>query len=129
MDIQTRLKRLEEQVKEQRAQGHIKNWPQEIKREAIFLAQEAGFWTTSKITKLHFLSLQKWRDEFSKEKPCRSGVLKKINEPKITRIILQSSKIDCETNKIPLVIATKNEIEFKIYCKEMAEKLAERIFK
>jgi hypothetical protein len=128
MEMENRLAKLSTRIALERRKGFIKNWSDEIKKEAIFLFSIFGVTKTINATKLSGQTLYLWKKEF-KEKKSQFYTECDNKTIEVTRIVA-SSQTNESNFKEQIVIASiiKNEIELKIYCKETATKIVERFF-
>jgi len=123
--MEQRLMNLAERVTLKRSEGFVSFWPEDIKREALFLVDIFGTGKVSKITKLSIPSLVEWKKKFPVAKQESSND-KDAPPIIVTRMIAHPVEV---SKKEPHVVASmiKNNIEFKIFCKEVAVQIAERI--
>jgi len=126
MNIQIRLEALAKKVKDKRDSEFIHSWPEDIKREAIFLARTVDFATVAKITTLHLSSLHVWKKEFS-EKKMPPPLSTKVDELQVTRFILPPQENRYSTKENPIAIMRKGDIEFKLFCQDLAIEIAKRV--
>lgn len=125
MEMEKRLEKLASEIALERNKGFIVEWPDKIKREAVFLVSVFGFKKVILRTKLTSPSLCAWRKKFKETDILSSDITKEKIE--VTRIV--SNQVNSTFNEKTLVASIiKDKLEFNIYCKDMAEKLAERFF-
>ena len=125
MELEERLIKLAADVAIERQSEFIKEWPKKIKREAVYLS---GFMTPEKVseaTKLHKGTLQVWIRKFGNEEDPASNF--EEENIKVTRIVAEKIELPVK-EQLPLASIVKGKLEFKVYCKDMAEKLVERFF-
>jgi len=61
MELENRLLKLAEQIAFERSKGIIKSWPEEIKKEALFLCEKFGLGRVAKVSKISLPSLYFWK--------------------------------------------------------------------
>ena len=125
MEMENKLLKLSEQVAFERSKGFIKNWPDAIKNEAIYLCEVFGLGKVAKVSKIGAPSLYLWKTNLEKKK-SQSNTNSYNKTIKVTRIIANENSF-----KEQIIIASivKNEMELKIFCKDTATKIVESFLK
>lgn len=120
-EMKERLEKLALEVANQRRKEFIQVWSDEIRNEAILLAEVFGIVEVSAKTLLLKESIKAWIK--IKEKNNL------IKEDKISVTRIMPNKLDQILDKNTVIASIiKNKIELKIYSKEMVENLVERFF-
>lgn len=120
-EMKERLEKLALEVANQRRKEFIQVWSDEIRNEAILLAEVFGIVEVSAKTLLLKESIKAWIK--IKEKNNL------IKEDKISVTRIMPNKLDqILDNNTVIASIIKNKIELKIYSKEMVENLVERFF-
>lgn len=123
MELENRLIKLAADVAVERQAEFIKEWPKKIKMEAVYLSGLLTPDRVSEATKLHKGTLQVWIRKFCNEEDVISDF--EEENIKVTRIV--SGQIESQVKEqLPVASIVKDKLEFKVYCKDLAEKLAER---
>lgn len=126
MENEDRLKKLAINVESERRKGFIQVWPDDVKKEALYLVSIFGMTKVSDTTQLRKPSLLAWAKIFKNEKnSLNNNEEQKIN---VTRVVASSAGEVSLIVKNPIVSIIKDKVEFNIYCKDMAEKLVEKFF-
>jgi len=128
MDEQERLEKLATQVKAMRAQGYVSKWPEEIRQEALFLAQEFGFSKVALATKLQVISLHQWEKSTQEKKSLSLIPPQRRDELQITRFVVRPQEIPLERKNNIIATVSKGEVELKFFCKETVIEFAQRVF-
>ena len=124
MDKEMRLKNLAIKVAEIRSQGKVKKWSDQIKKEAIFLAKEFGITKVSKVSKLYAPSFYAWERDYKGNLKLDIATLQE--KIIVTRISQNQIASSLPEEKTLIGCLVKEKTEFKIYCKDLAGKIAER---
>jgi hypothetical protein len=126
MEMEKRLIKLAADVAVERETVFIKAWPERIKREAVYLSGVFSIEKVSNATKFPKGMLQSWIRKWSPEEEVCQYEFAEENI-KITRIV--ANPIESFVQEIaPIASIVKAKIEFKIYCKDMAERIVEKFF-
>ena len=125
MELEKRLIKLAADVAIERQAEFIKEWPKKIKREAAYLSGLLSPERVSEAIKLNKGTLQTWIKKYSiEEDPTPNFEEENIQ---VTRIVAE--KIESPAKRqFPVASIVKDKLEFKVYCKDMAERLLERFF-
>jgi len=125
MELEKRLIKLAADVAIERQAEFIKEWPKKIKREAVYLSDLITPEKVSEAIKINKGTLQTWIKKFSSEEDLSFN----FEEENITVTRIVAEQIEAPV-KEQLAVASivKDKLEFKVYCKDMAEKLVERFF-
>ena len=125
MELENRLLKLAEQIAFERSKGIIKSWPEEIKKEALFLCEKFGLGRVAKVSKISLPSLYFWKTKLE-EKKTRFTANRVDKTIEVTRIIA-NAKENSFKEQIIIASIVKNEMELKIFCRETATKIVEKL--
>lgn len=134
MEMEKRLVKLVADINLERSKVLITFWPEDIKKEAVYLTSIFGIEKILETTKLNKGTLLSWIRKYEKEgiNFLQNELENKVFEEdkiSVTRIIANPNEVVLkEEPHTHIASIMKNNIELKIYCKDMVEKLAERFF-
>ena len=125
MELEKRLIKLASDVAIERQAEFIKEWPKKIKREAVYLSGLLSLEKVSEAIKINKGTLKTWIKKFSTEEdPDPNFEEENIT---VTRIVAEQIEPPVK-EQLPVASIVKDKLEFRVYCKDMAEKLVERFF-
>ncbi len=110
----------------QRAHGYVKSWPNEIKQEALYLSEQIGIEEFCQKTTIHHPSLLQWKKQIATQNKATTTEENAV-EHKIIRIVMQRQEILFKAMRVPIAIFINDKVEFKLYCKDLAVKIADKV--
>lgn len=128
MELQGRLEKLRLAVALEKHNSPVIFWPENIKNESVHLSNLLGAEKVAEVTKLNKSTILYWmkklENKFSLLSSEQSGI-------SITRIVStnETKTSDLKTKSIPVAVLTTGNTDFKIYSKELAEKISEKFFR
>ena len=125
MELEERLIKLSEDVAVERRAEFIKEWPKKIKSEAVYLSGLLSLEKVSESIKINKGTIQAWIKKFGAEEDATINF--EEENIKVTRIVAEQIESPVKA-QLPVASIVKDKLEFKVYCKDMAEKLVERFF-
>ena len=129
MELEKRLIKLAADAAVERQAEFIKEWPKKIKREAAYLSGLLSPEKVSEAIKINKGTLQTWIKKFSAaEDPSFNFEEENITVTRIVAEQFESLVKPPVTEQLPVASIVKDKLEFKVYCKDMAEKLVEKLF-
>ena len=125
MELEKRLIKLAGDVAVERQAEFIKEWPKKIKIEAVYLSGLLSPEKVSEAIQINKGTLQTWIKKFSIEEESTPN----FEEENIivTRIVAEQFELPFK-EQLPVASIVKDKLEFRVYCRDMAEKLVERFF-
>lgn len=125
MELEKRLIKLAGDVAVERQAEFIKEWPKKIKIEAVYLSGLLSLEKVSEAIKINKGTLRTWIKKFSIEEESTPN----FEEENIivTRIVAEQFELPFK-EQLPVASIVKDKLEFRVYCRDMAEKLVERFF-
>lgn len=125
MELEKRLIKLAADIAIERRAEFIKEWPKKIKIEAVYLSGLLSPEKVSEAIQINKGTLQTWIKKFSaEEEPSPNFEEENII---VTRIVAEQFEPPFK-EQLPVASIVKDKLEFRVYCRDMAEKLVERFF-
>ena len=127
MELEGRLEKLRLTVVLEKDKSPITFWPENIKMESVELSNLLGAEKVAKVTELNKSTILYWAKKFKNKGSFLSSDQSSIS---ITRIVSSETKAPAlKSESYPVAVLNLGNTDFKIYCVELAEKIAVKFFR